>query len=186
MHINWNKNPLYTTINVDDHDRKMILNYIQQEEYTNILCGLDLDIKSGHITSLEEAHKEIVKWGDICNLTIESEEVQAYVEDLQHNHVGDCTCFATSCFKCMAEEAIGVNTIAGLGKHEANKIMGAFGKDNENTIDEAIRILEEPSDYVKPDTWPDSAGWDSHVPRWKSEKKNAVKWLKAYKERHGF
>lgn len=82
------------------------------------------------------------------------------------------------------EEALGMSTIKGLGKHSASKIMGAFG-DHDN-IDEAIAHLEKKPSYVKSDTWPDSVGYDIHIPRWEAEREAALKWLRQYKETHGF
>ena len=73
-----------------------------------------------------------------------------------------------------------------MGKHSANKIQSIFGYENKKTIDEVIEELAVEGDYVKPDTWPDSVGYEKHIPRWKAERKAAYEWLKKYKEEHGF
>lgn len=96
MKINWNQNPLKTTIELDDRDRTMILLFIQNEEYSEILCSLDnwLDNKTKKDVqiTIEEIHDEIQKWREICNMTILHEDVKAYEDYLQMSHGGDCTC----------------------------------------------------------------------------------------------
>jgi hypothetical protein len=84
--------------------------------------------------------------------------------------------------KCHAEDALGISTIQGLGKHSAHKIMGAFSETR--TIDEAIAYLEQKPSYVKPDNW--STHYEKHIPKWESEREAALKWPKTYKEEHGF
>jgi hypothetical protein len=54
----------------------------------------------------------------------------------------------------------------------------------EQTIYEAIAHLEQKPSYVKPDNW--KTDYEKHIPRWKSEREAALKWLKRYKEEHGF
>jgi hypothetical protein len=190
MKINWHQNPLRTTIDLDEQDKERLLFAVQNEEYSQILCSLNLWL-NGRIEkdvphTIEEVQKRISGWGEICNMDVTHEDVQVLVEDLQHSHGGDCTCFPMSCSKCRAEDYLGVSTIRGLGKHQANKIMGAFGKDGDRTIVEAIKILEVKPEYKKSDTWPDSVGYDIHIPRWESERLSAVEWLKKYKEEHNF
>jgi alpha-L-fucosidase len=92
-----------------------------------------------------------------------------------------------TCVKCMAEEALGISTIEGLGKHSAHKIMGAFGENS--SIDEAINRLETKPDYTyKPESWINFSQkeYEKHIPRWEAERLAALKWLKTYKEEHGF
>lgn len=190
MIINWNQNPFKTKVEIDDRDKHMILLAHQNEEYTNILVSLDFGItgkyKSQKFETIDEVAKEIKEWEYICNLTAESEDIQAYFDYLDTEHMGDCTCVPCSCIRCQVEYMLGINTIAGLGKHSAGKVYGAFGKNGDKTLDEVIAILEADKEYIKPDTWPDKVGWDVHIPRWESERKSAVEWLKKYKEEHNF
>lgn len=190
MKINWHPNPFYTKVEIDDRDRERVLLYLQNEEYVEILCGLDNALNGKYrgpaLTDLEEIKKEVGKWGDICDMTINSEEVMTFLSYIDTVHLGDCTCVPCSCIRCQVEEALGIDTIKGLGKHSARKIEGAFGKDGNKTIDEAIATLERRPDYTKPETWPDSVGWDVHIPRWEKEREAALVWLKKYKEEHGF
>lgn len=190
MNIIWNPNPFLTKVEIDDRDKQMILLAYQNEEYSEILCGLNMELKGEYgrpaLTDLEVVKKEIDKWGAICNMEVDSEQIQCYISYLNTEHMGDCTCVPASCIRCQVEDMLGINTIKGLGKHQANKVQSAFGKDGNKTIDDAIASLEETPSYKKPDTWPDSVGYDVHIPRWESERVSALKWLKAYKEEHGF
>lgn len=120
------------------------------------------------------------------------------IEELQRYHVGDCTCIPCSCMKCHAEFIAGVDTIKGLGKHEASKIDSFFIKGNYmspfdvRTIDEVLEKLKnykvEP--FEENEVWnknPDSKErYEYHSPRWLKEAENAYKWLLNYKEEHGF
>ena len=191
MKINYHQNPLRSTVEIDNRDKERILLYIQNEYYTDILCELDLwlkqEIKKDDEPTLEKVHENIRNWGEICNMGIDYEEVKAYEEYLQMTHGGSCTCWPMTCAKCMAEEALGINTIEGLEKHSAHKIMGSFGENG--TIDEAINRLEAKPEYTyKPESWINFSqkDYETLIPRWESERKAAVNWLKAYKEKHGF
>jgi len=190
MKINWHQNPFHTTVEIDDRDKQMILLAHQNEEYSNILCELNLrfedKIKKDQPLTMEEIQKEVAKWGDICNMEVDSEDIQYYVSYLNTEHMGDCTCVPCSCARCQVEDMLGINTIKGLGKHSANKVQGAYGRDGNKTIDEAIASLEKKPEYKKPDTWPDSVGYDIHIPRWEKEREAALTWLRKYKEEHRF
>lgn len=190
MKINWHPNPFRTSVEIDDRDKQMILLAIQNEEYVDILCSLDLwmegKIKKDTPPTMEDIQKQTSRWGEICNMTVDSEEVRYYVSYLDTEHMGDCTCVPCSCVRCHVEEMLNINTIKGLGKHQAHKVLGAFGRDGTNTIDEAIESLEQNPEYKKPDSWPDSIGYDVHIPRWEKERESALKWLKAYKKEHNF
>lgn len=190
MKINWHQNPFWTSVEIDDRDKQMLLLAIQNEQYTEILCSLNLDLNGKYnrpaLTDLEAIKKEVDKWVEICNLDVDSEEVQYYISCLDTGHMGDCTYVPCSCARCQVEEMLDINTIKGLGKHQASKVQGAFGKDGDRTIDEAIAVLEEDKEYIKPDNWPDCIGYEIHIPRWESERKTAIAWLKKYKEEHNF
>lgn len=116
-------------------------------------------------------------------------EVQLITEELQGSHGGDCVCWPCTCFKCLAEDHLGISTTKGLGKHEGSYIMGAFGKNRDRTIDEAIESLKVNHSYETRDKVWDKyprEEYEKHIPRWESERKNALEWLEAYKKEHGF
>lgn len=192
MKINWNQNPFFTTIEIDDRDKEMILKSIQAEAYEDMLCDLDLwisgDIKTDIPVTIEMVAEKVSGWGKICNLTVESEQIQGYIDELKYPHCGDCICVPCSCMRCHVEVMLGVNTIEGLGKHSARKVEGAFGKDGKRTIDEAITILETPQEHIKGASWKNISqeDFEKHIPRWEKEREAAADWLRDYKQKHGF
>jgi hypothetical protein len=190
MKINWNQNPLYSTIDVDDKDRHMILLSLQTDKYSELLCDIDMYIETStkNATPIDMKYitNKISGWSTICDMEVDDAEVERCVTFLQESHGGDCTCWPASCMKCYAESMLGVNTLEGLGKHSANKIMGAFS--NNNTISDAIKILETEQSYTKTALWDmfTQEEYEKHIPRWKNEKEIAAIWLIKYKEMHGF
>lgn len=139
--------------------------------------------------TMEDIQKRISRWGEICNMGIDHEDVQMYVADLQYSHGGDCVCWPCTCSKCRAESFLGIDTIKGLGKHEGRKIMSAFGNNDDRSIDEALEVLKTPYDYEKRhSSWEKYTReeYERHIPRWEVEKKRAIAWLEKYKEEHGF
>lgn len=189
MKIHWNQNPFQTTIELDERDKHMILLAYQNERYSDLLCDLDMIlIRKDDPLDLDYVKGIVGNWGEICDLTVNSPEVQNVIEDLKYTHAGDCTCIPCTCTRCIAEDMLGINTIEGLGKHSAYRAQEAFGGDGKRTIDEAIESLTEPKEYVMRDAWKNfsRAEFEKHIPRWEKEREAAAMWLKAYKERHGF
>jgi len=117
-----------------------------------------------------------------------SECLEDAVLELADEHSGDCTCIACSCPKCRAESLLGIDTIDGLGKHEASKIAGAFkddGADSEVPIDEAIMRLRNYRPVFRADRgWTSEADFNQHVPRWIEEGQRAFAWLETYRQKH--
>lgn len=93
-----------------------------------------------------------------------------FLTELEKVHCGDCTCVPASCTKCHAEETAGIETTAGLGRHEGHAIAGF----TTGTIEETIEKLRAPpvatEDWQKP-----------HVERWSDERSRAIAWLTKYK-----
>lgn len=190
MKIHWNENPLKTTVELDDTDREKILIYIQKEMYEDILCDLDAwineEIGKDISTPLKQVQEKIQIWNEICDMNIDHEKVKVYEKYLKFGHGGDCTCTPCTCVQCLAEEALGINTIKGLSSPSAYMIMNAFGDDK--TINEAIEKLSKKPSYEKYEIWKNytQEEYEKYILRWESERKEALKWLKDYKEKHDF
>lgn len=191
MKINWNKNPLHTTIDLDENEKKELWYKIKIELMDERLFSAHFHLEEGKYFDLQRARQE-VNPDYYCTDDEKSpldkrcdEMLEYYLADLQDVHVGDCTCVACSCGKCHAESLLNIDTIKGLGKHSACKVDGAFGKDNEKSIDEAIASL---ANYVpvRSEAWLKYPEEDfyRHVPRWKEESKVAHDWLVQYKKEH--
>lgn len=189
MNIIWNPNPLATVVELNDTDREMLVRYIQNERYSDILCDIEMGIADGKITSLDEAHLQAKKWEEICELNIDCDMVKTFEEELKQGHMGDCTCVPCSCLKCHAEYALGICTIAGLGNHEASAVQSAFGDSNEKTIEQAIEFLQKEIRYEdRHPSWEKYSreDYEKHIPVWEPQRRNALEWLIKYKLEHGF
>lgn len=90
-------------------------------------------------------------------------------------HVGDCTCVAMTCEKCLAEWIAGTDTISGLGKHEGAFIYELFSKYSKHSAKEVLEIAISKGSIKKDGTWK-----DAYVKRWNQERKNAIEWLETY------
>lgn len=195
MKITYNKNPLLTTVELDDNEQKELWYKIKINEMEELLSSAAFSLEEGQYFNLERARKEL-ETNYYCpdddneksGLDKRCDQLLAhFIEELQSYHVGDCTCVPCSCSKCHAESILGIDTMPGLGKHEANKIDGAFGKDNDKTIDEAIESLSKfeinPENY-NTEGWKKLGGYEQYVPRWKAEQERAHAWLINYKNQH--
>ncbi len=191
MKITYHKNPLYTTVELAEHEKKELWYKIKIEELQNLLFEAHFHFKEGQFQDMkrvqeslnpdyyldEEKPEQKSKLDERCD-----ELLNYYLDELKSFHSGDCTCVPASCLKCVAERTLGIDTIPGLKKHSSYKIDGAFGKNNEKTIDEAIESLANYTP-VKGESWNQFSQeeFDKHVPRWTAEAKNAHDWLVHYK-----
>jgi hypothetical protein len=191
MNIIWNENPFNTSVELDDRDKTYLLLSYQTERFADIFCDVNLRIKaeigSGEIT-VDEIEKKISKWGDIYNLTIDSDEIKELVSYLNSGHCGDCICVACTCMNCYVQEYLGIDTLKGLGKHSAHKVIAAFDQVKTNSIDDAIEYLSKKPEYIKGEAWKNHSqeSYEKHIPRWETERLQGIKWLKLYKEKHNF
>jgi len=191
MKIIWKENPLHTVVELDELDKKELWYRIKIEELTTTILSAEFDLKDNRI---DDAKKELdqkyffpVEGKSELDQLIDQLH-EAFVGDLQSSHAGDCVCFPCTCIKCCAERLLGINTIKGLGKHEANKIDGAFGENR--SISEAIEYLRtnqsEKNADIDPSSWKHTNPelWAASQPRWNKERERALAWLIKYKEEH--
>ncbi len=77
---------------------------------------------------------------------------------------------------------LGIDTIAGLGKHQAHKFDGAFKECQ--TID---GVLEKLDNYnpTPGESWKSMEDqFSQYVPRWREEARQAAVWLRKYQQEH--
>jgi len=193
MKINWHPNPFFTKVELDEQDKKHLLNAYKVDQYEEILCCLEMDMSGEFnrfaLTDIDKIREQVAKWGPICNLDVDSQKMSRLLTYLDDIHMGDCICVPCSCTRCYAEDLLGINTIP-VGKHLAYKIDAAFfSKQRTRTIDEAIHILSKPYRYEDR-----SEGYKDYceehymrlAERWNREREEARAWLISYKEEHGF
>lgn len=177
MKIIYDQNPLKTVVDISDDDiaKNLLMTAIENDELESILISALVDFREGKD---HHAKNTILNWYDKSE-KFERRVAQMYamaIEGLKDYHCGDCTCVPASCEKCYAEEKLGINTMPGLGKHEAHYIESAFK--NGKTLDNAIEWLKQHVPHH------DDPSYKEHVKRWKKEKEAAYIWLKEYKEQH--
>jgi len=174
MKIQYTENPLNTIIELEDNERKMLYAKLYDEELDRLHYEFEVD------AALDENAKRINIFDvayTVKNLLNECEQA------LKGSHCGDCICVPCSCNKCLAEQFLGIDTIAGLSEHGAHKIAAAFRA--KQSIHEAITELETYS-QEKFEEWshPGDKGRRERSLRWRVEAGRAAAWLCAYRDRH--
>jgi hypothetical protein len=195
MKINYNKNPLYTTITLDENEKQELWYKIKIAEMEDLLSDASFALQEGKSFNLDRARNQVDMNYYLADNDHDKSQLDErcdtlldyYITALQSYHVGDCTCVPCSCEKCHAESLLGIDTISGIGKHSLYKINEAFGKDNEKTIDEVIASLStyqiNPNSFINV-VWEKLGGYEQYIPRWKNEAKVAHDWLVKYKNEH--
>jgi hypothetical protein len=187
MEILWNENPLKTSIDLDKNDieifrLKLRIEHLTESAYSayfhlkNETSDADPTAAAKALSTLEEL------FGHDNSLSDDPPFFEVYLTELKKGyHCGDCTCVPASCAKCAAEEILGVNTIKGLGKHQARLIDSAFNNGANRTIDDVIDYLEryEPKNpggqfAMSPEEI------DKLMNAWRSQARSARDWLIQY------
>lgn len=188
MRIVWAQNPLATSVEIDAVEQtllwhKLKIDALESRLYgayfrakdnaplSEVLRALDIEYVGGDLKRHERLFAQEL-----------SEELQRSMKALAESHDGDCVCQPCSCLKCHTEELLEIDTIKGLGKHEASAIGGAFRK-SLGSLDGAIEALKETRIVNTDPKWP-RADFEAHIPRWLRERKLACEWLMAYRAEH--
>lgn len=182
MKITYNQNPMRTTIELDEREKKEFWYKLKIEQLEWKLCGGRFYLCHEFDAYNPERAKEELTYKEAELDKYVDEMCEYYIQNLLDIHCGDCTCVPASCDKCHAESLLGIDTIKGLGKHEGSKVSAAFdmkpGGVDGRSLDEAIEVL---ACYKPRAEW---EGWEAHAERWATEAANALAWLNAYKEQH--
>jgi len=182
MRIAHSRNPLETAIEIDDLDRRMLRLKFVIDDHEDRLGSAALRFEDGQI-NLDEI-KKLVSWdawsGDEFAASIDK-RVELAERELRDTHVGDCTCQPCSCLKCWAESSLGINTIHGLGKHQARIIFANFAVTPPPSLLEVIAKLDNYRP-VRTEAWSGfpQEDFDKWVPRWTEQARQAAEWLRDY------
>lgn len=165
MQIIWQPNPLKTIITLDEGEKRELWLRLKIESLEEMMGSADMDLDdkwratSGKMNTLEEAVAAARRSLDIRYVYGEAEHdgktfdtwlselCETHLESLSGEHHGDCICACSTCFKCRAEDMLGIDTIAGLGKYDAPDIRGAFATVATGlpgrSIDDALETLSQ-------------------------------------------
>ena len=182
MKIDYHQNPLRSQVFLDETEKKLLKANIKNEMLLEALAAVWYQFRTKEPPSLEKIKEEVSFFDDDEDgvLTTRVNDLyDVYIKELEESymHIGDCTCVPATCYKCLAEEYAGVDTIEGLGKYLASKIDRAF-KDSSTSIDEAIDFLSKPiSEEPNTEYINHPEMYRTHRPRWEQERVSALKWL---------
>lgn len=189
MRIDYHQNPLRSQVFLDETEKKLLKATIKNELLLEALAAIWYQFRTKEPPSLEKIKEEVSFFDDdedgVLSVRV-NDLYDVYIKELEESymHIGDCTCVPATCYKCLAEEYAGVDTIEGLGKHLASKIDRAF-KDSSTSIDEAIDFLSKPiSEEPNAEYINHPEMYRTHRPRWEQERVSALKWLINYKIKH--
>jgi len=189
MEVLWHENPLRTSIKLTDDEKEVYRLRVSIDEMRDAIWTARFYLDgSKDYYDVGKARRELNVIDGNGEL-VESPYEWMMTELARGVHVGDCTCLPSSCGKCHAESVLGVDTIRGLGKHEAARLQslfGGYGGAPERGISEVIQMLTEQigQPFAKPEKWPDKVGWEKHIPRWTEETRRALRWLTEYRDAH--
>jgi hypothetical protein len=185
MKITYNKNPLCSIIELDDVEKELLRLKVKLEEYDEIIFSAWCSLEDNNIADLRVKLDPNRRSSEKFEHRV-VELTNHYIDELKLSHAGDCTCIPCSCSKCRAEELIGQSTLTPFpGKHVLAKIDYAFGKNNERSFSEALKILAE-YEPVRSSLWEKYPieEFNKYIPQWKEEARLAHDYLENYGNDH--
>ncbi len=142
MKINWHENPLKTSISLDELEKNIFAEKAKIRELKSAAqyASLHLRDKSDKFYDPDRAHS-------LLQFALDEDALAERIEDMLGElesgfHCGDCTCVATSCEKCLAEEILEINTLDGLKQHGGHQIDVLFGRQGSVGIEQVLAALE--------------------------------------------
>lgn len=189
MKIIYHENPLCSTIELDEVEKKELFYQIKIQKMNELLFNAHFYLQNDQHYDIEKAKKSLDPnyWDesdDDDKTQLDKscmEDLEVYLTHLSSKHVGDCVCIPCSCIKCHAENMLNIDTIKGLGKHQAHYIDLAFNY--KNNIEDALYYLknyQEITDLKK------NEHNKQYINRWLKEASEAYEWLLNYKNKHQF
>jgi hypothetical protein len=190
MIIDWHQNPLKTIVRLTPDERTIFLLKAKIKDFEDAarMAAFYLDEKGKE--KGRYSPDKALSWlrSKLDDKTNESDPEESGAAAMLQaveckEHLGDCVCVATTCDKCMGEDLLGINTIAGLSQHGRAKLRGAYGKNGDRSIDEVIEALRDYQPSRK-GHWAtmDDATFESHAVQWRAEAKEAHDWLVSYRD----
>jgi hypothetical protein len=171
LKINWHENPLKTTVVLDEIEKKIFGEKARIRELKSAAqyAALHLRDKNDKFYDPDRALSYLQRVLDEDGL---KERTSDKLIELENGfHCGDCTCVATSCEKCFAEDILEIDTLDGLSQRSAHKLDVLYGREDAIGMDDVLGALEvEIAEALE------SARLDDHA-----ESVEVYKWLLRYK-----
>lgn len=181
MKIEYARNPLASTVKLDERERVLFWHKVKLQELEDALFSMKWYLTEGNNFDPAKALQSYP--GDVLTDEWVDGLVEHYLNELQGQHCGDCISVASSCSKCHAEEILGIDTIGPLGKHPSHYLASAFMYRDDNqwkhrSPEEALEWLRTYEPHAK---W---EGWEAYADKWKEEANKAYEYLLAYNKQH--
>lgn len=186
MRIVYGENPLWTSVLLNEFEKKELWYRVKIAEMEDVLFSAQFHLEEGQYFDLDRARHKLkpdywcVDEGQ-SNLDKRVDIlIWHYMSALKDEpHVGDCTCVASSCVKCAAEVLLGIDTLKigdgpSLSKYAAAKIEAVYRDNPLFTCEEAIAYMESHFPVVKEEWHRD------YIEKWKVDHQVAIDWLKEY------
>lgn len=174
LKIDWQENPLKTSIILDELEKSIFAEKAKIRELKSAAqyASLHLRDKSDKFYDPGRAHSLLQFALDEDAL---AERTRDMLMELESGfHCGDCTCVATSCEKCLAEEILEINTLDGLKQDGGQQIDALFGREGAVGIEQVLAALEiqiaEALDHGRHEDHRDSVEVYGWLLRYKTEK----------------
>lgn len=194
MKITYTQNPLDTIIELDEHEQKEFWYKLKIENLIERLFSVHYEFTyKKEAPNIEQVLREVNPDHYMADEGQDPVDRRAdemlvyYLDALKGKHVGDCTCVPCSCDKCHAESMLGIDTIKGLGKHQAYKVDSAS---KDRTINEAIDYLKNYEQHIQFNDalltrgWKTRENYEQYIPGWVQEAHAAAAWLEQYRNEH--
>lgn len=148
MRLIYRPNPLATSIELDEHEKKLLLEKCRFNHLDEFVTELHYKAHYGEGVKKEDITFD--RWLSQKAQDEINEEYEMLLQELSTGiHIGDCTSVPMSCSKCIAEDMLSTCTLP-AGKTVNYYIARAFAV--HDTIDGALMWLED-KDLEKSETY---------------------------------
>ena len=178
LKIDWHENPLKTTVVLEEIEKKIFAERLKVRELKSAAqyASLHLRDKSDKFYDPDRA-RSLLQFA--LDEDAQAERTKDLLLELEFGfHCGDCTCVATGCEKCFAEEILEINTLDGLNQRGGHHIDVLYGRDGEVSNEQVLANLKiemrEALDDGRQDDHRDAVAVYEWLKRYKTEKLGVV------------
>lgn len=142
MKINWHENPLKSTIVLDDKEKEIFIEKARIKELKDaaMSAAFHLNAEKGKFYSPERALALLKHALDDEGVKERSLDM---IKELETGyHCGDCTCVASGCERCLAENILGVGTLDDLDQRGGYILDMTYGAGEDVDLEQALHKLE--------------------------------------------